>query len=226
VTFEDRSLHTWLGAVAELLVLSPWLLLAVRTTDFLKFVTSHKVPFPKRTIWLAKVLGLILGAGGVFAVSNTLGLPWYLALLPTGTFIVFAFGENVEEVIPPKPAQDASAYHSAWKEYQALRGAYVRSQVWVGATILSLIVLIVIGRILSETAGSVLMIIWFAAVIFSGAMNAAGALRFFRWPCPRCGCAFNGMWIRPWFPKKCAYCGLQRESGASVNGVISKHTLP
>jgi hypothetical protein len=226
VIFENRSLQTWLGAVAELVVLSPWLLMALRTTDFLKFVTLHMIPFPKRTIWLAKISGLVLGAGGVFAVSNTLGLPWYLALLPTVAFILFAFGENVKEVIPPRPAQEASAYPSAWKQYQALRGAYVRSQVWVGAAILSLIILTILGRRLPETVARVLMIVWVAAVLFSFTMNTAVALRFFRWPCPRCGCAFNGMWIRPWFPKKCAYCGLPRESSANVDGVISKHILP
>jgi hypothetical protein len=185
--------------------------MAVRTKAFLELITSHRIPFSKRTIWLAKILALIIGAGGVFAALDTLGSTWYLALLPTGAVIFFAFSEHVQEVIPAKPSQDAATYRSSWGRYRALRSAYVRSFGWVAGAFLCLILTAEVANKFQGAVQTILTIVCLVALLFSLSMNTAGALRFFRWPCPRCGCAFNGIWIGPRFPKKCAYCKLPRE---------------
>lgn len=48
----------WLASLAFLLVLPPWLCLAIRTKASLEFVTGHKIPFSKCAIWLIKLLAL------------------------------------------------------------------------------------------------------------------------------------------------------------------------
>jgi len=75
VNFQDSSPQKWLPAIASLVVLPPWIWLAVRTKNCLQVITVHSIPFPKRTIWLIKILALIIGAGGVFGVTTELGTP-------------------------------------------------------------------------------------------------------------------------------------------------------
>ena len=77
--------------------------MAVRTKDCLRFVTGHRIPFPVRTIWLMKWFALILGAGGVAAAATDLGMPWYLALLPSAIVLLVALKEEIREIIPAKP---------------------------------------------------------------------------------------------------------------------------
>jgi hypothetical protein len=214
MTIRESSLETWLGALTQLLLFSPWVWMAVRTKDFLQFVTAHRVPFPKRTIWLAKIFALILGSVGVFAALDTIGLPRFLSLLASGAVVFFTFMEDVQVVLPPKPAQDAGTLHASWKQYRELRGAYVRTFVWVGAALLCLVLTFAVSGELPESVRTILIAGCLLVLLFSVSMNTAGALRFYRWPCPRCGCAFNGFWIRPWFKKKCVYCGLPREDNA------------
>jgi hypothetical protein len=216
VTLNHSFFQTWMGALAELLLFSPWVLMAIRTKDFLELITAKRIPFSKRTIWLAKILALTLGPAGVFATFDTLGSPWYLALLPTGATIWLALRERVQESIPPKPSQDVAAYRSSWGQYRALRTAYVRSFGWVVAALVCLVLTAGVANKLPGTVQTAVISICLLALMFSVSMNTAGALRFFRWPCPRCGCAFNGIWIGPWFRKECAYCKLPKEDSHVV----------
>jgi hypothetical protein len=60
------------------------------------------MPFPKRTIWLIKILAQIVGAGGVFEVLADLTSPWYFAVESAGSVIFLGLKENVQEVVPSK----------------------------------------------------------------------------------------------------------------------------
>jgi hypothetical protein len=215
VTFQDGFEQKWLSAIGFLLVIPPWVWMAVRTTDSLGFVTAHKIPFPTHTIRLMKVLALIVGAGGVFGAAIELGVQWYLALLPAGTVVFFSFKENVRAIVPSMPVQDAAAYHSSWKQYRALRSAYTRSLIWFGVAFLSAILIFTLADKIPNPIGTVLFDLCLVAVLVSLVMSGIRQLKFLHWPCPRCGCAFNGVWKRPWFPRKCVYCGLPRETSAA-----------
>jgi hypothetical protein len=74
MTLYDTSPQKWLVTIASLIVLPPWVWLAVRTKNCLQVITVRSIPFPKRTIWLIKILALIIGAGGVFGVTTELGM--------------------------------------------------------------------------------------------------------------------------------------------------------
>jgi hypothetical protein len=212
VSVESGFLEKWLPAIGYLVVLPPWIWMSVCTQDCLKFATTHRIPFSNRVIWLMKILALIIGAGGVFAAASGLGMPWYLAILPAGLVIFWALRENVQEVIPPKPVQDSAMYQVSWARYWALRTACWRSFVWFGAALLTTIFAMMLANKLPRIVGEVLPAVCFVAVLILATMISARRLQFFRWPCPRCGCAFNGLWNRPWFPKRCVYCGLPREN--------------
>jgi hypothetical protein len=211
MNFEDSSPQKWMAAIASLLVIPPWIWMAVRTKNCLQFVTAGRIPFPKRTIWLMKVLALVVAAGGASAASADLGMPWILALLPGSIIIFFTLRENVEEIIPSKPAQDPAAYHSSWKRYWMLRSAYTQSLRWVGAAFLFTILILIFATKLPKTVGGILLCLCFVTVVVLVTTSSVRKMKLFRWPCPRCGCSFNGLWNRPWFPKNCVYCGLPRE---------------
>lgn len=217
MSLQDTSPQKWLPTIAPLIVLPPWIWLAVRTKNCLQVITVHSVPFPKRTIWLIKMLALIIGAGGVFGATTELGTPWFLAIVPAGTVVFFALRERVEEVIPPKPVQDAFVYRSSWEEYRKLRTAYLRSCVWPGAAFLSLIRMSAFADKLPNAVQIGLFAFCLVALIATGAVAGIKQLKWLRWPCPRCGCSFRGFWSRPWLPKTCVYCGLPREENAIVN---------
>src|SRR5271156_1173073 len=215
VTFQAGFEQKWLSAIGFLLVIPPWVWMAVRTTASLQFVTAHKTPFPTRTIRLMKVLALIVGAGGVFGAAIELGMQWYLAFLPAGTVVFFSLKENVREIVPPKPVQDAAAYQSTWKQYRTLRSAYAQSLIWFGVAFLSAMLILTLADKIPNPIGTVLFDLCLAAVLLSLVMSGVRQLKFFHWPCPRCGCAFNGVWNRLSFPRKCAYCGLPRDTDAA-----------
>jgi hypothetical protein len=215
MTFQDGFEQKWLSAIGLLFVVPPWVWMAVRTTYSLQFVTAHKVPFPTRTIRLMKVLALIVGAGGVFGAAIELGMQWYLALLPAGTVVFFSLKERVREIVPSKPVQDAAAYQSSWKHYRTLRSAYTRSFIWLGVAFLSAILILTLADKIPDPIGTVIFDLCLVGVLVSLAMTGVRQLKFFRWPCPRCGCAFNGVWNRPWFAKKCVYCGLPRDASTA-----------
>ena len=210
----------WRPAIAALVVCPAWIWLAVRTKDCLRIVTRNSIAFTKRTIWLAKILGLIVGAGVTFGVASDLGMPWFLALIPAGIVVVLATTENVEEVLPPKPMQHLSGYQSSWLEYRRLRQAYKRS--WLGfVAAFSLIILLSsFGDKLPEAAQTAFTVVCLAALFGSIAVITFNQWKWFTWPCPRCGRSFRGWWsARLGFPKACVYCGLPREDeGKSLGG--------
>jgi hypothetical protein len=103
-----QRLHNWLSFAAPLIVLPPWLWLALRTRHCLETISRHTIPYTKRTIWLTKILALIVRGGGVMGAAATAGIPWFLAVLPAGALVFFALRVNVKEIVPSKPNQDAS----------------------------------------------------------------------------------------------------------------------
>jgi len=212
MTFESSFLQTWFPAIGYLIVLPPWIWMSVRTKNCLKFVTMYIIPFSKRTIWLMKILALIVGAGGMFGFATELGMPWYLAILPAGLIIYWSLRENVQEVMPPKPVQASATYQLSWARYWTLRRAYGRSLIWLGAAFPTTIFAMMLADKLPRIIGESLPAVCFVAVVVLATMSGVRQLKFFRWACPRCGCAFNGLWNKPWFPKRCVYCGLPREN--------------
>ena len=135
-------------------------------------------------------------------------MPWFLAIVPAGIVVLFALKENVQEIVPPKPTQDASTYRSSWQQYQRLRSDYMRSGKWFAAASVTLILIAAFGEGLPKAIQIGLLALFSFAVLTSIAMMSLKQLKWLRWPCPRCGCAFRGLWWRPWLPKKCVYCGL------------------
>lgn len=217
--FQDTDPQKWLAAIASLVVLPPWIWLAVRTKNCLEVITAHSIPFPKRVIWLTKILALIIGAGGLFGVATEFGVPWLLASMPSATVILIALGERVVHVIPPQPAQDASAYRCAWEQSRRLRSSYRRSLTWPGVAFLSLIIVLVLADSIPNAVQLGLFSTSIAALTVAGMAAGLKQLRLMRWACPRCGCAYRGLWGRPWMPKSCVHCGLPREG----NPIESPH---
>lgn len=197
--------------IAALVVCPPWVRLAVRTKQCLRVITGQSIPFSKRTVWLIKILALIIGAGNVAGILMELGTPWLVAIVPAGVIVFFSLREDVQEIVPPKPLQDPAAYQSAWREYRRLRGAYRRSGLGFAAAF----VLVIVALIVSEKLGRSLQIGLFGACMVALSLSIAvmsfNQWKWLHWRCPRCGCSFRGAWGRLWLPKKCAYCGLPRE---------------
>jgi hypothetical protein len=196
--------------------------MAVRTKHCLQAITTHSIPFARRTIWVNKILALFVGAGGVLGTAAYFHLPWFLAILSAGPIIFFALTERVEEVIPPKPVQDTSAYRASWQRYRELRCAYLRSWRWFGAAGLTLIVTMAFADKLPNALQIGVFALCLVAVIASFAVMYVNQVRWFRWPCPRCGCAFRGFWSRTWLPKNCVYCGLPREDSTKQQQANSR----
>jgi hypothetical protein len=217
MSLQDTSPQKWLPTIASLIVLPPWVWLAVRTKNCLRVITVRSIPFPKRTIWLIKILALIIGAGGVFGATTELGMSWLLATLLSGIVIFFALRDSVQDISPPKPVQDASAYQASWKQYRHLRSAYMRSWIWFGVALLTLILITTLANRAPKAIQLGLFAFCVVAVLASIAMMSLKQLKWVRWPCPRCGCSFRGFWIRPLLPKACVYCGLPREENAILN---------
>jgi hypothetical protein len=205
-----------LPLVGFLLVLPPWIWLAVRTKQCLQIISSRSIPYPKRTIWLIKILALIIGAGGVLGVSDQLGIPWYVAISFAAAVVLFALRENVQEIIPPLPNQNARVYQSSWQEYGRLRNAYMRSLKWLGVIGVLLILLTAFSDKLPNPIRVVLFSLWLVSAVACIAVMYVRQFKWLRWTCPRCGCAFRGLWWRPLMPKTCVYCGLPREDNTKL----------
>jgi len=199
-----------LALIAPLIVLPPWIWMAVRTQHCLQIITVHSIPFAKRTIWLLKTLALIVGVGGLFGAVVQVGMPWLLAILPGGIIVFFALKESVQRIVPPKPSQDAAAYQTSWETYRTLRRDFLRSWRWFGASFLMLILVTAFADKMHRTIQIGLFAFCIVAILSSIVVMSLKQLKWLRWPCPRCGCAFRGFWVRLWLPKKCAYCGLPR----------------
>jgi hypothetical protein len=95
MSLQDTSPQKWLPAIASLIVVPPWVWLAVRTKDCLQIITVRSIPFQKRTIWLIKILALIVGAGGVFGAATELGTSWLFGALLSGVVIFAALKDSV-----------------------------------------------------------------------------------------------------------------------------------
>jgi hypothetical protein len=197
------------------IVVSVWIWVAVRTTGALQVISGGTIPFSKREIWLLKILALIVGAGGAMSLTEEFGAPWFLAIVPGGAIVFFSVMEKVAAVVPLKPSQDASTYRIAWQEYHRLRETYMRSLRWFGVIFLVPLAVEVLASIwlhrLPENVQRGFVAIWFTALIVCMAVMGFNQFKWYRWPCPRCGCAFRGFGARPWLPKRCVYCGLERE---------------
>ena len=204
-----------LALIAPLIVLPPWIWMAVRTQHCLQIITVHSIPFAKRTIWLVKTLALIVGVGGLFGAVVQVGMPWLLAILPGGFIVFFALKESVQEVMPPKPSQDAAAHQASWETYRTLRSDFLHSGRWFGASFLMLILATAFADKMHRTIQISLFAFCILAVLSSIVVMSLKQLKWLRWPCPRCGCAFRGLWGMLWLPRKCAYCGLPRVASAN-----------
>lgn len=195
-------------------VVSIWVWVAVHTEGALQIISRGVIPYSRRTVWLLKILALIVGGGGATSLAQEFGAPWFLAIVPAGAILFFAAREKVAGVVPPRPAQDASAYEMAWQEYDRLRKAYMRSLLWFGVAFLTLIQASALAASwsskLPQSAQMGLVAIFFTFCIASSVLLTFNQMKWYRWPCPRCGCAFRGLW-RLWLPKRCVYCGLERE---------------
>jgi len=208
-----NSFSGWTLFPVVLLVYLPWLWLAIRTRDALQFLSQRAMPYTVRTIWLVKSLALIVGAGGVLGVSLQAGLHWLVGLLLSGAVVFLALTEKVEKVVPPIPPQNPSFYHSSWQEYMRLRKRALRSL--LGFFILS-IAAPVLGAALErqhshlvQLSFLVLLAVWIFAMVCTLGVTFYTQFSWARWPCPRCGCSFRGLW-RLWLPEECVYCGLPR----------------
>lgn len=197
--------------IGPLLVCSLWAWAAVRTAQCLRLITRSTIPFTKRTIWLMKILALIVGAGGIGSALADFGVPWFLAVVPAGIIVFFSLAEKITEVVPPKPIQDPSVYQSAWREHWRLHTAYKRSALGFGSTLLLIMLTSFFGVRLPEFAQIVLFAVCIVAFIVFIVSMSFNRWKWLYWPCPRCGHSFQGAWARLWLPKHCVYCGLPRQ---------------
>lgn len=191
-------------------MVSAWVWLAVQTTSCLRVIA---IPYKRRTVWLIKLLALIVGAGGVVSVLLDAGIPWFLAAVPGGVVVLVAIREPVVDIIPPRPIQDTSAYKSAWREYHRLRRVSIRRGLLpLAVCVLSFFIFVLLGfgKKLPESVWSGLIATWFIVLVASSLVASVREWKWYHWPCPRCGCSFRGAW-RWWLPKHCVYCGLPRE---------------
>ena len=216
MAFWQSPLEKIAPLLAAVVVCPPWVWLAVRTKQCLGVITGHSIPFSQRSVWLIKILALIVGAGNVAGVLPDIGTPWFLAVIPAGIIVFFSLRESVSEVLPPKPPQDRAAYESAWREYWRLRGAYRRSGLGFAVAFVLVIVALVVGEKLGQSMQIFLFAAGLVAVFVSIAVMSFNQWKWLHWPCPRCGCSFRGALGRLWLPKKCAYCGLPREEQGAI----------
>jgi hypothetical protein len=208
--FPDSS-SRWGPIIAGVVVCPPWVWLAVRTQNCLRTITRRTVPFPTRTIWLLKILAIIVGAGNVGGVLSAVGLPWPFAVVAAGAVVFVALRENVTDIVPATPTQTVSAYQTSWQEYRRLRKNAKYSLIALGISFVALVVVVgTAEHYLPGAAQAALsigfLIAWVALMIIGGYHD----WKLRRWPCPRCGRAFRGFWALPWMPKRCVYCGLPR----------------
>ena len=221
---EDR-LGELARALGDIAVCSLWVWMAVRTAHCLQVISSRTIPYTRRTVWLIKILALIVGAGGVAGALADLGTPWFFAIIPAVIIVAFSFSENVVEVVPPKPMQDPAAHQSAWEQYWLLRRAYHRSALGFGSAILLIILTMFLGEKLPQSLRTTVFAVTLFALLVAMAFMSVTLWKWSRWPCPRCGCSFRGFWGRFWLPKHCVYCGLPRQQ-KNANRDIASYQPP
>ncbi len=203
----------WGLALAGLVVFPAWIWVAVRTKSALDVVSRRVIPYSARTIWLVKVLAIIIAAGSVAGVLSEIGLPWFVALIPAAAVAVIALRDKVEAVVPPRPPQNVENYRSSWEEYGRLRKGARRAGFVTGAAFVAAILLFSLSEAhLTERWQLVPVFLVPLLVLPPMLLYGYNTWRWMRWPCPRCGCSFRGYWQRWWLPKRCVYCGLPRWS--------------
>ena len=204
----NDQIGTW---AATLLICPPWIWLAVRTKQFLQAITRHSIPFSKRTIWLIKILALIIGAGNVFGILLDLGASWLVAILPACIIIALSLRENVSQVTHVKLVQGTSSYESHWADYRRLRSAYKLSVLILLGIFVSLMLATIVVNVLPPTIGIVTSVVLLTGLGASVGFVAFTSWKWSFWPCPRCGYAFRGR-MSLWLPKNCVHCGLPRNA--------------
>jgi hypothetical protein len=203
----------WVLALASLVVCTAWVWVAVRTRSALDIISRRVIPYSARTIWLVKIVAIIIGAGSVVGLLSRIGLPWPVALMPAAAVVAVALSDKVEAVVPPTPPQDAENYRSSWQECMRLRRSAMRAGIMTGAAFVVTISLFVIsGTYFREPVQSVVFVLCALLMLLSMFIWNYEIWKWTRWPCPRCGCSYRGYWGKPWLPKRCAYCGLPRWS--------------
>jgi hypothetical protein len=206
--FPDFS-SRWGPIIAGVLVCPPWVWFAVRTQNCLRTITRRTVPFPTRTIWLLKILAIIVGAGNVGGVLSDVGLPWPFAVVAAGAVVFVALRENVTDIVPAPPPQTVPAYQPSWQEYRRLRkNAKCSLIAFVVLPVGFAIVMRAVEARLSEGAQAFLSVGFVGTWLASGGVANYYNWKLQRWVCPRCGRFFRGFWGRPWTPKHCVYCDL------------------
>ncbi len=206
----DSAMEKIVRAVTELLVCGVWVWVAVSTSRSLRFLASNTIPFSKRTIWLVKILALIVGAGGLMGAFSEIGLAWYFAAVPAVAVVFLALREKVEEVVILRPLRTGASYLPAWESYRRLRRNVLLSYAGIVVLFVGVILAGVFERVLPAMMEKSILI--FLGLIFLGLLaNLYSRFwKFSHWPCPRCGSSFRGLWGFPWLPKRCRYCGLGR----------------
>ncbi len=193
---------------AAILVCAAWTWLSVRTTSCLRTITRGTARYTRRTVWLIKLVAIIVACSNIVGVAMSFGLHWLLSGLLGGVLVLFALTDKAAELTPPRPPQIASAYAQSWQEYSRLRRNIVLFVVTPLVLLLSMFALVVtLGTRLNGVVGTILFGIVACGITLSFAGYAYNGWQFSSWPCPRCGCRFRG-----WFPyvprKKCSHCGL------------------
>jgi hypothetical protein len=187
-----------------------WIWLAIRTCDVLRFVTGKNIPFGKHTIWLIKILALIIGAGGTLGAPTEIGLSWHFGIVPAGLIIFFSLTEKVNEITFPRPQHDAAAYQAGWNEYRRLRAKGARAYLASGIVLIAFVVVARLGENITKRFEIAIVVFAVVALLAAFALMCSAQWQLIHWPCPRCGCAYRGLWISFFMPKRCRNCGLPR----------------
>jgi len=210
VFFVNDSLNRWALVIAAVLVVPPWVWLALRTGTALNILLGRAVPLTARTIWFVKAAAIVVGAGNVFGIALDLGVHWSLALAGAAAIVLVALSERVKGVIPPAPLQTQSSYEASWEELRHIRSAAWRSLILFVLLFFSApLVAGLVWYLIPRTIRWILLAAYVVVLISTLARTYYFQWKYVRWTCPRCGCLFRGVW-RPWMPRQCAYCALPR----------------
>src|SRR5208282_3568965 len=96
------------------------------------------------------------------------------------------------------------------------RSDFLRSWKWFGASLLMLVLVVSFADKVHRNVQVVLFVFCAVAFLSSMIVISIRQLKWLRWPCPRCGCAFRGVWWRPLMPKNCVYCGLPKQENVRL----------
>lgn len=196
-------------------VCAVWVWLAVRTTHCLRTVTRGAVPFSARKIWFVKILAVVVGAGNVSGLLVQAGLPWPASILLAAIVVVVALRDSVTPIVVLPPPQAEATYKSAWDRYRQLHKRAVRYGLALlgvfGIMVLSARVRLTFSTKLGDGLWGLFVV---ASLVLFLLLSYQNAL-LQQWQCPRCGKRFRGVLGRPWMPKRCVYCGLERWGSVS-----------